>query len=447
MAELLELAAGIAAQARHGEEVEAYLTRGRTTTVRAHGGQVESLSAAESEGAGIRVVVDHRVGFASAGSLDPDVVAEALAEARDNAAFAEPDELAALASPDGVAAVDVDDHSAALLDLGVDAKVELALALERECRQIDPRIRGVRTAIYGDSIGEGAVATTTGIRAWDQGTAAHLSVTVLADDSDGGTQTGSGIAAAFDHTTLDPSAVAADAVERAISALGARKPPSRRVTVVLEPGVASSLLGVIGGALGADQVQRGRSPFADRVGETVAVPQLTVVDDPTDGRSLAARRYDDEGLASRCTALIDGGVLRGFLHSSYTGRRWDVPSTASALRTYRTTPQPGPQALIVSPGSLSFEELLAAVGEGVLVRSVSGLHSGVNPVSGDFSVGAAGLMIRGGTPAEPVREMTIASTLQRMLLDVIAVGTDVEWRPGGNGVPSIAIGDVSMSGA
>jgi len=447
MGELLDLAEEMAGSARPGEQVEAYLTRGRTTTVRAYGGEVESLAVADSEGAGIRVVVDHRVGFASAGSLDAEVVAEALAEARDNAGFAEVDERAGLAAPDGTAPAEVDTHSAALVGLTTDAKVDMALELERECRGLDPRIRGVRAAIYGDSISEGAVATSTGIRAWDQGTSAHLSVTVLADDSDGGTQTGSAIAAAFDHTTLDPSAVAADAVERAISALGSRKPPSRRVTAVFEPGMASQLLGVIAGTLGADRVQRGRSPFADRVGETVAVPAFTLVDDPTDGRSLGARRYDDEGLATRCNPLIGNGVLQGFLHSSYTGRCWDVPSSASALRSYRTTPQPGPQALIVAPGTLTFEQLLAAVGDGVLVRSVSGLHSGVNPVSGDFSVGAAGLMIRGGAPAEPVREMTIASTLQRMLLDVVAIGADVEWRPGGTGTPSVAIADVSMSGA
>lgn len=446
MGDLLDIADGVAEQAGPGEEVEAYLVRGRSTTVRVHGGEVESLAAAESLGIGIRVVVDHRIGFASAGSLDPDVVAEALREARDNARFAQPDDLAALASPDGVAPPALDPPSPLLAGLATEAKVELAVALERECRGLDPRIRGVRTAIYADSIGEGAVATSTGIRAHDEGSSATLSVTVLADDAGGGTQTGAAVAAAVDHTTLDPSEVAGDAVERAISALGARKPPSQRVTVVLEPAIAASFLGVIGGALSADRVQRGRSPFGDRVGEEVAVRGFTLVDDATDARSLAARRYDDEGLSARCTALVDGGVLQGFLHSSYTGRRWGVPSTASALRSFRSTPQPGPQALIVAPGAAGAEELLATVGDGLLVRSVTGLHSGVNPVSGDFSVGAAGIMVRGGERAEAVREITIASTLQRMLLDVVAIGADLEWRPGGTGTPSLAIADVSMSG-
>jgi PmbA protein len=104
-------------------------------------------------------------------------------------------------------------------------------------------------------------------------------------------------------------------------------------------------------------------------------------------------------------------------------------------------------ALALRPGSLSFEELVATVGDGVLVQEVSGLHSGVNAVSGDVSVGAEGLLIRDGSLAEPFREATIASTLQRLLLDVIAVGADFEWRPGGTGAPSLAIADVALGGS
>ena len=110
-------------------------------------------------------------------------------------------------------------------------------------------------------------------------------------------------------------------------------------------------------------------------------------------------------------------------------------------------PTPGAVALALRPGDRSVDELLATVGDGVLVQEVSGLHSGVNPVSGDVSVGAEGLAIRDGAPAEPFREATIASTLQRLLLDVIAVGSDFEWRPGGTGAPSLAIADVALGGA
>ena len=141
-------------------------------------------------------------------------------------------------------------------------------------------------------------------------------------------------------------------------------------------------------------------------------------------------------------------MLRGFLHNSYTGRRCGVPSNAAAVRGgYRSTPGAGSRALRLTPGDRSQEQLMADVGEGLLVQSVTGLHSGANPISGDFSVGVEGLLVRDGAPAEPVREATIASTLQRMLLDLVAVGGDVEWLPGGAAGLTLVIGDVQLSGS
>jgi PmbA protein len=210
--------------------------------------------------------------------------------------------------------------------------------------------------------------------------------------------------------------------------------------------VVASLLGVLGGVLTGEAVLKGRSPFADRVGEQVATG-LTLVDDPTEALSLGAGMYDGEGLACRRTTLLDDGVLRGFLHDSWSARRAGTASTASAVRGYASTPTAGAMALALAPGSLPFDGLLAAVGDGVLVQEVSGLHSGINAVSGDVSVGAEGLVIRGGVLAEPFREATIATTLQRLLLDVVAVGADFEWRPGGTGAPSLAVADVSLGGS
>ena len=439
------LAASVAARARAGEQVEAFVSRSRTTTVRASGGEVESLSSATSAGIGVRVVVDGRQGFASAGSLDADVVDEVLAEARDNAEFAAPDEANGLAEPDGVAPAALE-----LVLPGVDRtpteeKVELALALERAVRAGDPRIRGVRVAIYGDRAGEAAVATSTGLTAFDAATTCSLSVSALAGEG-AGTQTGYAGEAQRSPDQLDVETTAARAVERATRMLGARQPATRRVTVVLEPSVVASLLGVLGGVLTGEAVLKGRSPFGDRMDEVVAAG-LTLVDDPTDPESLGAGAYDGEGLACRRTALLEGGVLRGFLHDTWSARRAGTASTASAVRGYASTPTPGAMALALQPGSPSFDELVASVGEGVLVQEVSGLHSGVNPVSGDVSVGAEGLVIRHGTLAEPFREATIASTLQRLLLDVVGIGADFEWRPGGTGAPSLAIADIALGGS
>ncbi len=225
------------------------------------------------------------------------------------------------------------------------------------------------------------------------------------------------------------------------------QPKSRRLTVVLDPRVAASFLSIVGGTLTGERVLKGRSPFADRMGDVIAAPVLTLVDDATNPESLGADSHDGEGLATRPSTLIDAGALTTFLQNSYTARRAKTVSTGSAVRGYSSRPGVGCLALIPKAGALSVEELYAEVGEGVLVQEVTGLHSGVNPVSGDFSVGAEGVMIRDGVLAEPVREMTIASTLQRMLLDIVAIGGDLEWLPGGDAGVSLAIGDVALSGS
>ncbi len=427
------------------EQLEAFVSRSRRLTVRAYQGEVESLSQAEPMGIGVRVIVDGREGFAHAGTLDEAVIGEVLAEARDNLAFGEPDPWVGLAEPDGVTPVTgLVLHHPSLAVAPTADKVRLALELERATVAGDPRLT-VRSAVYGDTVGEVAVASTTGIAVASQATACWLTVSALASDG-GETQTGVGVGVGRDLSELDPTAVAADAVVRATRLLGARPMASRRLTVVLDPRVAASFLGIVAGTLTGDRVLKGRSPFRDRVGERIASPRLTLVDDPTDARSFGADTHDGEGIATRRNVLVEGGVLRGFLHDAYTGRRSGQGTTGNAVRSYASTPSVGVLALQPVPGLRSLDDLVAGVDDGLLVQSVSGLHSGVNPVSGDFSVGAEGLRIVDGALAEPVREVTIASTLQRMLLDVQEVGGDVEWLPSGDCGVSLVINDVSLSG-
>jgi PmbA protein len=333
-AELLALAQKVAGEAAAGEQVEAFVSRGSTTTVRVHGGEVESLTQATSAGIGVRVVRAGREGFAYAGSLDPVVIADVLAEARDNAAYAEPEDWVGLAEPDGVVAPVVDLWREELADLPTEAKVALALDLERRARAGDPRITGVRVASWGDGSGTGAVATSTGIAVSGRATHCYLSVQALAADGDE-TTTGYGVSVGRAPGDVDLDEAAGDAVERAVRLLGAGQPASGTVTLVLEPRMAAILLSVVAGMLNGESVLKGRSPFADRVGEQIASPLLTLTDDPTDPDSLGADSHDGEGLATRRIPLVEAGVLAGFLHNTATGRRAGVPSTASAVRGFR----------------------------------------------------------------------------------------------------------------
>ena len=443
---LLDLAVRVAGWARDGEQVEAFVARGRETEIRVFEGDVESLSSAESSGIGIRVVAGHRQGFAYAGSLDDDVIAETLEDARDNAGFATEDEYLGLATPDGVEPASLDLWRDDLFGYPTEDKVARAIELERAVRAGDRRIRQLRASEWGDAAVESAVATSTGIAAYTRRTACYLSAEAIAGEGDD-TQTGSGYSVGRGPADLDLDRAAADAVLRATRLLGAVKPRSAHVTVVLEPRITATLLAILAGTLDGESVLKGRSLFADRLGEEVAVPSFTLVDDPTDPDAYSAATYDAEGLATRRNLLVDGGRLQMFLYNTYSARRAGTRSTGSAVRAgYRGGPGTGARAVSLLPGQHSPERIYEMVGDGLLVQSVSGIHSGVNPVSGEFSVGADGVLIQGGALAGPVREFTIASTIQKMLTGVVAVGDDLERLPSSASGLTLAISDVSMSG-
>jgi PmbA protein len=448
--DLLALARRVAEQAGPDEQVEAYVARARDTEIKVFDGDVESLSVAEVDGVGVRVVIDGCQGYAWAGSLDEEVVTDALREARDNARFAASDEWQGVAGPDdvrGVPAPDLDLWREDLLRVSTTDKVTLALDLDARTRDIDPRVRGVETSSYGDVSSESAVVTSLGVEATTRRTICSCSAYALAGEGDE-TQTGYGFSAGRSFTDLDPEKAARDAVERAVRLLGATQPRSSRLPVVLDPLVTRSLLGLIGAALNGESVLKGRSMFVGREGEEIAAPTVVLVDDPTMPEAFGAATHDSEGVPTRRNELIVDGVLTHFLNNVYTGRRSGEGTTGSAVRGgFKSTPGVGARALALSPGTKSPEEILASVPQALYVQSVSGLHSGTNPVSGDFSVGAEGLMVRDGEFAEPVREITIASTLQRMLHAIGEIGNDLTWLPGGAAGLTLRIDDMAISGS
>lgn len=450
MSELLDLAERTLALARGDEQAEVFASRGTETEVRVYQGEVEHLASASSSGVGIRVVLPgpdgFRTGFAYAGTLDESVVAETFEAARQNAAFATPDPHGALPEPDGHPRSQLPAPSGSFAATATEAKVALAVELEAAVRSGDPRIRQVDSADYSDGWGESAVASTAGVREVDEDAAAFISVSAVAGEGED-TQTGYGFSVARAFEQLDLAASAADAVQRSTRMLGAKKIPSATMPVVFDPRVTSTLLGIIAGALSGEALVKGRTMFADRLGERVAVSGFTLVDDPTNPLAYGSSSVDGEGLACRRTDLIADGVLNGFVFDTLAGRRAGKASTGSALRSYSSTPMAGCQAVSLLGGDVDPEAIIAAVGEGLYVQSITGVHSGVSTVSGDFSVGAEGLAIRGGALAEPVREVTVASTLQRMLLGVLAVGSDLTYLPGVATGCTLAIGEIAVSGS
>lgn len=447
---LVEIARGVAEQAAGGEEIEAYVVRSRTTEVRAHKGEVESFSQADSEGVGVRVLVDGRQGYAYCGSLEAADVAYALGEARDNAAFSQPDPALALARSDDCAGVEpaqLDLWRDEMTSVGPEEKIRIALDLEAATHRLDDRVRAVESADYGDNLVETAVANSHGVTATSRRTSCSCASHAIAGEGEA-TQTGYGFSLGRALSDLDVEATAREAVERSTRLLGARQIPTTRLPVILDPLVAHSFIGLLGTPLSGESLSRGRSFFADRVGAVVAAPELTLTDDPTDPTAYSAGAYDGEGVPTRRTELVVDGRLLGFAHNVVSARRVGngARTTGAAVRGFTSPPGVGFRNLHATPGAKTLEELLAEAGDALYVQSVTGLHSGTNPISGDFSAGASGLRVRAGAMAEPVREVTIASTLQRMLLDIAAVGSEVRFLPGGASSP-LLISEMTVGGS
>jgi PmbA protein len=214
--------------------------------------------------------------------------------------------------------------------------------------------------------------------------------------------------------------------------------------------VSASFIGFIGGMLSADAVQRGRSLFAGKEGEEIAAETLRVADDGTVPDGLASAPFDGEGSPHHRTPLIEDGRLRTYLFDTRTARKAGRETTGSATRaSYRTPPSVGTTNLLIEPGGETLEQLAARAGEGLYVTSVAGLHSGVNPISGNFSVGATGRLIEGGELGAPVREITIASDLVTMLKAVQAVGSEQRWVPFGGSVQAapLLLAEMAISGS
>lgn len=447
---LLALADRALAGARSGEQVEVYATHGIGTSVKVFDGDVETLTASETRGIGVRVIVDRRLGFASTSDVTDDGLRFALEEARANAVHATADAGNVLPEPQpweplaGIAA-------AGFADVSPDRKVALALELERLTRSADPRISGVSSASYGDGTSRMAVVSTTGVRAAYERTDAYATVVALARDGDE-TQTGFGLTDGRALDELDLQSAATEGAERATRLLGARKAPTATVPVVFDPLVTAQFLGVVGGGFSAEAAQKGLSLFASRLGDSVASAAYSIVDD---GRLLAgpaAAPVDDEGMPTRRTRIVDGGRLVAFLHNTESAARAGAGarSTANAARAgHRSPPGVSPSNLYLDGPTGPVADLLADAGAGFYVQEVKGLHSGVNPVSGEFSVGATGLWIRGGELAEPVREVTVSSTILEMLGSLAALGDDRRFFPMGGSVAgaTLLLGAMTVAGS
>jgi PmbA protein len=428
-------------------DADAWAEESTSRRVRVYDGEVESLSDAGGRGIGVRAFAGTRSGYAYGTDLSDEGILEIAVAAREAAQVADEDEWGGL--PDDTGSSDVNGlASAEFADWSTERVVELALEVDRAARA-PAGVTQVENSVYSDSKGSVALANSRGFAASYGATQAWAYSSAFAGEG-ADLMTGLGVGMGRDPGRLDAEAIGTEAAERALALVGARQPESRRCPVVLDAFVAASFMGFIGSMLSADAVQRGRSLFAGRENEEVADPALRLADDGTDADGPASAPFDGEGTPTGRTGLIEGGRLLGFLYDCRTARKDGRATTGNASRgSYRAPPSVGTSNLIVDPGDRELAALVAEAGDGLYVTDVAGLHSGVNPVSGTFSVGASGRLVENGELGTPVREVTIASDLVSMLKAVRLVGSETRWVPFGGSVktPPLLVAEMAVSGS
>lgn len=408
-------------------------------------GEIETLTEADSSALGLRVLVDGRQASVStsdyADATLESLVNEALALARATSVDPSSDlpEAASMASE----IPDLDLYDPAIAALSPEACIDMALRAEVAARDVDPRITNFDRGGFGTVVGRTVLANSHGFAGAYDSTRISLSAIPVATDGDQ-MQRDYWYDTRRSLADLEPpESIGQTAAKRALRRLGARKVATCEVTVVLEPLIARDLLGTIFSACSGESVYRKATLFADRRGERVASPALTVVDDGRVARGLGSRPFDSEGLATGRTDVIRDGVLENFLLNTYTGRKLGMPSTGNASRGIVGAASVGAGNLYIGPGVQSHDEIVRSVKRGFLVTELIGF--GVNVVNGDYSRGAAGMWIENGEIAYPVEEVTIAGNLKQMLEGIEAVGSDLEFR-GKLAAPTIRIASMTVSG-
>jgi PmbA protein len=405
---------------------------------------VETLKEAGSKALGIRVFVGQRTASSYTSDFSPPalrvLVGETVAMARvtgEDSAAGLPEEI----PPFPEAELALHDPSPAALP--TPERIARAQRAEEAAFAASPEITNSQGSTYASGEGSVVLANTLGFLGEYRTSSVSLSVVPQAERN-GQMERDYWYTAGRGLGDLDlPEVVGRTAAERTVRRLGARKVPTVEAPVVFDPETAAELLGTLFSALSGYSVFRNATFLKDRIGETVASPLLTLVDDGRRVRGLGSRPFDGEGLPTRRNVPLERGVLRYYLCDTYAARKIGARSTGSARRGIGGGPSVGSSNLFFEAGATPPAEIIGGVEEGLYVTDLIGF--GVDLVSGDYSQGAAGHWIKKGQLVHPVHEVTIAGNLKAMLKDVDAVGSDLEFR-GASAAPTLRIRKMTISG-
>jgi PmbA protein len=435
-------------QAAGADQADALLVEGNSVEVRVRDDEVDVVKQARERVLGIRALVRDGDGFRSAVTSTSDLSAEAVDRMADETAAlarataADPSaglpEGGFTEDPPDLGLLDPDDAS-----LSVEARIDAARRAESAARATDARITNSEGSEAGSDAARRVYGNSVGFLA-EYETGSHgVSCAPLATQN-GSMQVDHWSSVARRWADLDdPAEVGRTAAQRALRRLGGRRMATTEAPVVFEPCVARSLLGHLAACVSGGSVYRGASFLSESMGEQIADAKITVIDDGRLPGGLGSKPFDGEGLPTRRNVVVDAGRLATWLLDTYSGRKLGMASTGSAARGAGGAPGAGPTNLWIEPGQGTLDEIVADTTRGLLVTSLFG--HGFNPVTGDFSRGAAGIWIEDGKLSHPVEELTIAGTLLDMLKGIDTVGSDILWQ-GRVAAPTLRISNMTIAG-
>jgi PmbA protein len=452
--DLKSLAAEVVARAvkAGATDVEAVVSEGDELSVSVRMGEVETLQESGSRGMGLRVFVGQRSASASTSDLTPDGIAQLVSGAMALARVTEEDSFAGL--PDeadfGQLQDDLHLYFEDVYSLPAAERIDRARQAEAAALAFDSRITNSQGGHFDAATGRRVLANSRGFLGEYRTSYCGISAAPLAMDADGAMQRDFWSSSARRIADLEsPESIGQEAARRALRRLGARRVPTQNVPIIFAPEVARSLIGHLFEAASGDSIWRSASFLAGQLGQAIAAPNLTLIDDhtmllPAGVGGFGTSPFDGDGLPTRRTIVVQDGVLQTYLLNTYTARKLKMRSTGNATRGLTGSPGIGAGNLYLVPGSETPEALITAVSSGFYVTSLMGF--GANLVTGDYSRGASGLWIENGELTHAVEEVTIAGNLREMLLNITAVANDLIFR-GSVTAPTLRVDGMTVAGA
>lgn len=426
------------------KEAEAFLLDSTDLTVEVAEKKVENLKSAQVRGLGIRVIIDHKQGFASTSDLSQAAILKVIDNAIQNADQVERDENWILSSPHHkYPSLDIYDEG--IFKASLQEKIEKTQEMEEAAKSYDARVTLTEKAVYNESCYNVGLYNSLGLSAQYRGSYCGGYVVVVGQEGNDN-QTGFGLQYVLKYKDLNPSIIGLEAGEKAVRMLGAKTIKSASVPVLLDPHTMTSFLGILQTALSAEAVIKGNSFLAGKEGELIASSCLNIIDDGAMEGRLGSSPFDGEGTPTSRTVLIENGSLRGFLHNLYTAKKTNSNSTGNGMRgSFKTVPDVGISNMYIEKGEKTPKDLMTDIDYGLYVTNVMGVHT-ANPISGNFSLGASGLLIEKGKLTRPFKGVAIAGNIKDLLTDVEGVGDDLTFFVS-KGAPTVRIKTMSVSGS